>query len=270
MLNTDHLKQLYIDPTFFMEVTRNTNATARMENPHVKDDDKVYQEVRAEFINELRDSVEGDDALRCEKCGLLIPAGYHIHHIDGDHTNNVKSNFSLRDPFCHLTSHLGFLGVNNMATVVYVPQIPQAVLNQIQIISYAFNYIVNNMNQSSKKYALMKRQKTDLDTLISAIKATKGVVYRNFQTNDPLHFANIFAMMTEDEYQTRAFKADSANQLSEIGTFAGLRLLFEPSKFEAEIKSFARNILISDNETNQNNPAAWFDAAKLLKQKRHG
>ncbi|MDN3661071.1 HNH endonuclease signature motif containing protein [Vibrio agarivorans] len=270
MLNYDHLKQLGIDPAFFMEVTRNVNATARMDNPHVEEDDKVYQEARGEFINELRESFDGDNALRCEKCGLVIPSGYHIHHKDGDHTNNDKSNFSLRDPFCHLSSHLGFVGVNNMASVVYVPQIPQAVLNQIQIISYAFDHVVSTVNQSSKKFTLLKRQKADLDTLMSAVKATKGVVYRNFQTNDPLHFANIFAMMTEDEYLARAFKTDSANQLAEIGTFAGLRLLFEPSKFETEIKSFARYILIQDNETNQHNPAAWFDAAKLLKQKRHG
>ncbi|WP_281188465.1 HNH endonuclease [Vibrio harveyi] len=267
MFNHQLLQKLSIDPHFYMGVTRNPNATSRMDNPYLVEDDEVYQGARAEFINELRQSFEGDESLRCEKCGIALPAGYHIHHNDGDHTNNNKENFRLRDPFCHLSSHLGFVGVNNMATVVYVPQIPQALLNQIQIIAYAYEHILNGYTTNSKQYAKLSMQQVNLKTLLQSIEATKAVVYRNFQTNDPLHFANIFTAMSEDEYQNRAFKTDSTNQLSEMGTFAGLRLLFEPSKFEKEIKNFAKHVLMQEHRTHENNPSSWFDAAKLLKQR---
>ncbi|EGQ9239469.1 MULTISPECIES: hypothetical protein [Vibrio] len=267
MLNNQLLQRLRIDPFFFMGVTRNPNATSRMDNPYIVEDEQAYQDARADYINDLRQGLEGDESLRCEKCGIHLPAGYHIHHNDGDHTNNNKDNFRLRDPFCHLSSHLGYVGVNNMATVVYVPQIPQALLNQIQIVSYAYDLVLSGYAPNSKQYSTLALQQTNMKTLIQSISATKNVVFRNFQTNDPLHFANIFTAMSEDEYQKRAYRADSANQLLEVGTFAGLRLLFEPSKFEEEIKNFATHVLMREHSTHENNPNSWFDAAKLLKQR---
>ena len=42
---------------------------------------------------------------RCEKCGIKdwngMPLVFHIHHIDGDHKNNIKTNLILLCPNCH-------------------------------------------------------------------------------------------------------------------------------------------------------------------------
>jgi len=42
---------------------------------------------------------------RCEKCGIIdwlgIPLGIEMHHIDGDRTNNSKTNLVLLCPNCH-------------------------------------------------------------------------------------------------------------------------------------------------------------------------
>jgi hypothetical protein len=35
-----------------------------------------------------------------------IPAGHHIHHIDGDRANNALSNLALMDPLAHMRHHL--------------------------------------------------------------------------------------------------------------------------------------------------------------------
>lgn len=41
----------------------------------------------------------------CEECGITEwngkPLVFHIHHIDGDHKNNVVSNLKLLCPNCH-------------------------------------------------------------------------------------------------------------------------------------------------------------------------
>lgn len=262
-LNPKHLKQLRISNNLFMGVIRNANATPRTENPHADEDNEEYVKARSEYINRLRESFEGSDALRCETCGISLEAGYHIHHLDGDHTNNDDENFSLRCPFCHMSEHLGFVGVNNLATVVYVPQIPQSLLNQIQIIGYCYDYIVSQMKADSNQCNALVRQQVGLKTLLQSIEATKAVVLRNFQTNDPLHFANVFVRMTESEYQKRAF----INSGEEVGTFSGLRLLFDPSKYQNEIKTLAKHVLSQDKQTDMNHPLMWSDAAKILKQK---
>jgi hypothetical protein len=37
--------------------------------------------------------------------GLKIPSGWHIHHIDGDHTNNAPENLNCVSPTMHWWAH---------------------------------------------------------------------------------------------------------------------------------------------------------------------
>ncbi|MEI8659205.1 HNH endonuclease signature motif containing protein [Vibrio sp. Hal054] len=243
------------DTNFFMGVIRNSHAVARADNPHADEDDKVFQENRAKYINQITATMNEGQAPCCAVCSTPMKAGYHIHHKDGDHRNNDLVNFELLDPFCHLCYHLGYIGSNELGTIIYEPNLSQATINQMQIITYAHQYIMKHTNKASQAYQLLKRQSGELHVVMEALEASKAVVLRNFQTNDPLHFANVFAHMSEDEYANRA-----------NGTFSGLRILFDPNKFEKEIKLFAENLFSMSNTSGQYFPTQWDNHAKQLKQ----
>lgn len=256
MINARNIGQLGSNThntDFYMSVIRNTHAVARADNPNADEANEEYQRARSAFITDLTSGFEGEQIVRCAKCTTPMPQGFHVHHLDGDHTNNDMANFEINCPFCHLCEHLGYVGVNNLATIVYAPQLPQATLNQLQIICYAHRKILSQLTQTSQKFQILNKQAHGINLLLQSLASSKITVQRNFQTHDPLHFANVFMEMSEDEYASRA-----------TGTFAGLRVLFDASQFSKEIDLFATHILASEVPSNQAYPSQWPDNAKQL------
>ncbi|USD35505.1 MULTISPECIES: hypothetical protein [Vibrio] len=254
MTNIGKLGQLPHNTELFVGVIRDANALARADNPNLSHDDSEYQAARDAFITDLTSNYEGQQVPTCKNCTMEMAEGFHIHHKDGNHTNNKPDNFEINCPFCHYTYHLGWVGANSLGTMIYAPSIPQATLNQIQAICYAHEYIINATPKKAAHYSKLKQQSHGLNTLIQSLEAMKAVIQRDFKTTSPEHFANAFMRMSEDEYANRA-----------VGTFSGIRLLYDKTQFQGEIEMFAKHSLSMNDISSPNNPAQWVAQAKQLK-----
>ncbi|CCO46804.1 conserved hypothetical protein [Vibrio nigripulchritudo SOn1] len=252
--NIGKLGRVQHNTDLFVGVVRNIHAVARSDNPNSEKDNETYKAARSQFITDTLAMYEGTQVPVCKDCGIEMSDGYHIHHCDGDHTNNDPANFEINCPFCHLTKHLGWIGANGLGTIVYAPNIPQATLNQIQIACYAHEYILNETSKTAKHYALIKKQSHHLRLYLQSLESTKAIIQRDFKTTDPLHFANAFLQMSEDEYAART-----------TGTFSGIRLLFDSTQFQSEIEKYAKFSLSMDDTASPNHPAQWIAQAKQIR-----
>ncbi|WP_390240771.1 HNH endonuclease [Vibrio sp. R78045] len=240
--------------TFFIGTTRNSHAISRMENPNFQDDNEEYQKVREEFITEHRARLHSDQEVQCEVCGLEMEKGAHVHHIDGDHTHNVKSNFSLRCPYCHLCEHIGFVGKENKGVIIYAPDISQASLNLLLVTCYTLRYSIDLLKEGSSERQKLESMILQVDSLVQAFESQKSIVLRNFQTDNPADFADKFLAMSQDEYDKRS-----------VGTFSGLKLFFYPDGFESEIKTWAETIFkVGESKSNPLQPREWVSRAKVF------
>lgn len=257
MLGTNNLCRLgrhTHNTELFISVVRNDHALARSDNPNLEADNEVYKQARSKFITDTTSTYEATQVPTCADCTIEMAEGFHIHHHDGDHTNNDPENFRINCPFCHYTKHLGWVGANSLGFMVYAPQIPQATLNQIQAICYSHEHIYNHTKPSAHYYENLKKQRNALNLYIQAIESTKAIVQRDFKTTDPLHFANAFVQMSEDEYSAR-----------QQGTFSGLRVMFDPSQFQKEIEMYAKHSLSFNKTDSLNHPSMWLEQAKQIK-----
>ena len=254
MSNLGRLGRHTHNTSLFMGIVRNAHAIARSDNPFLESDNEIYKQAREKFITDTTSTYEATQVPTCIDCTMEMAKGFHIHHKDGNHTNNDPENFQINCPFCHYTKHLGWVGASSLGYMIYAPQIPQATLNQIQAICYAHEYIVNHTKPSAHYYSDLNKQRHAMKLTLQALESTKAIVQRDFKTTDPLHFANAFVAMTEDEYSIR-----------DTGTFAGLRVMFDPSQFPKEIEMFAKHSLNFESPDHPNHPSQWIEQAKQIR-----
>ncbi|MFL9611093.1 hypothetical protein ACKF11_13480 [Methylobacillus sp. Pita2] len=57
------------------------------------------------------------------------PSFMEVHHLDHDHGNNKASNLATLCPMCHQVFHIGHAGENQSASLIWLPEISQADLN---------------------------------------------------------------------------------------------------------------------------------------------
>lgn len=239
---------------FFIGAIRNQHAISRMDNPNLNETNEEYKKQREAYISEKSARLQGQEALPCEVCSLELHKGAHIHHIDGDHTNNEHSNFSLRCPFCHYCEHIGWVGAERKGVIIYAPHIKQESLNQLLVAAYSLEYGLKMLPKGSNEQQRMESLCFQVQSITQALEATKSIVQRNFQTDNPADFADKFLAMSEDEYQSRS-----------IGTFSGLRLFFYPDGFENDIKIWAETIFqINGNASHPLNPEQWLSRARIF------
>lgn len=230
----------------FIGVIRNLNTVAREDNPNKDETNEDYQVARNTFIAE-RKAQTHSTTLACEECGLEMGKGYHVHHHDGDHTNQSLKNFRLRCPLCHMVSHLGYVGVENMGTIVYCPDMTQAELNLTQSLYFMMRALLNTLKKGSKEYEKLVGLYHKLELLYQNIEASSAKVIRNYRTDDPLNFANAMLALTDSEYAERGEK-----------TFYGLRLLFKPEVFEKEVGFWMRQYFQPEASTKPTtHPEQW-------------
>ncbi|ENI4488044.1 HNH endonuclease [Vibrio fluvialis] len=244
----------------FMGVIRNEHAIAREDNPNKDADNEAYQEARNVFITEIKSQTHSE-TLDCECCNLEMIKGYHVHHEDGDHTNNDKSNFRIRCPLCHLVSHLGFVGVERLGIIVYCPEFTQAQLNSLQTLYFMLNKLIGSTKKGSREYQNLVGYHNNLKLLYQAIESSSAKVIRNFKNNDPLHFANAMLGMSEDEYSRRA---DTI--------FNGLRVLYREDAFDKEIDLWTKQYFVTeDNNKLSTHPEQWPALLKIFTEttRRH-
>jgi len=126
----------------------------------------MSQDTRKDFKKYVQDAVyEIQDGL-CQNCGAgLEQTGYHVHHLDGNHSNNAFDNCVLFCPRCHYTTY----GTENPYTTHQVQEarildklndlIEQALDPNTKISGASMEKLVDAMSLSLK----VSRNVTDVD-----------------------------------------------------------------------------------------------------------
>lgn len=201
-------------------------AAWRQDNPH----DLLGEEWRGV----IRPRVLARDNYTCRHCGLVSPprtagkgGGYQeVHHLDDNHRNNDDGNLVTTCCLCHSYHHIGFLGLMNGGTLVWLPELAPGNLNHLQRVLWI----------------AMSTEAQDADSEMRAVAA--GGVWARLQEramevesrfgrgfSTPGLFANALASLTDEEY--------SEVSRSE-GLRSGLRILHNPEVFARQIE-FWRN-----------------------------
>jgi len=68
------------------------------------------------------------DPTTCRFCGVLTSARHEPFHVNGDHADNRRGNLIYACALCHLAQHLDEAEATEAATLVWMPESPQAVL----------------------------------------------------------------------------------------------------------------------------------------------
>ncbi len=226
-----------------------------MDNPNLNDTNEEYQLAREQFLTEKRARLHKDQEVLCEKCTLELVKGIHVHHVDGDHTNNDPKNFSARCPFCHLCEHIGWVGKERKGVIIYAPEISQQHLNQLLVTAYALEYGLGQLPDGSNEKERIEEIVLQTQVIVQALESTKSIVQRNFQTDNPADFGDKFLAMSEEEYRNRS-----------MGTFYGLRLFFYPDGFQEEIKIWAETIFgFGETKSTALYPSEWASRARIFK-----
>ena len=81
--------------------------------------------------HKIREAVLKRDDYTCQECGFTCATHQEVHHIDGDHNNNEMSNLETLCPYCHGTQHIGFSGVQQRGSLIWLPEMTSTELINI-------------------------------------------------------------------------------------------------------------------------------------------
>lgn len=71
------------------------------------------------------------DARQCRFCGLVAVGRLEPFHCNGDHADGRPDNVVPACPLCHLTQHPDRPRIGDEATLIWMPEMSQAVLNRL-------------------------------------------------------------------------------------------------------------------------------------------
>lgn len=222
-------------------------------------DDPFSDEANAEFIQQKPKFLEqvthtfGVGNLPCECCGFSSASFQHVHHKDGDHRNNVTSNFSLRCPLCHYVEHIGYERVAENAVIIMLPEMSQELLNCTLIHGFSLNHILeNNMTEDNPDYNSTLVMATQFQALYSALHERKLKTKQFFGSYHPNFFANCLLDMSDADYEKRSTSA-----------FKDLKILFHPELFATEIPYWSNTVFGQTGE----NPNKWVQLGIKTKER---
>lgn len=92
--------------------------------------DAMSADADSEFSSVRKRALEEDDHT-CRFCGFKAYSWMEVHHLNDDHADNRLENLITTCSFCHLVQHIGLAGINKEATLIWLPQIPQATLHHV-------------------------------------------------------------------------------------------------------------------------------------------
>ena len=98
--------------------------------------DDGHAELADADFRTIRGSIITRDRNICQFCEFRAGKFQEVHHVDGDHHNNDKSNLITVCSLCHACHHLGFAGMNGGASLVWLPEIKQVTLNAMLRAAY--------------------------------------------------------------------------------------------------------------------------------------
>lgn len=201
---------------------------------HAGDADKEFQSVRR-VILEAYDYT-------CAYCSQTSEKYQEVHHKDDDHKNNAKSNLVCTCPLCHQVFHIGLAGMKDGADIAYLPELTQAEINQLALVTWLFTETddgrfdsADDQRAFAKFHALAKsiqglfenRRGTVQLRLKEALKKTtfpqELLPKIKFSHVSPTLIATVFMQLDEDTYERRG------------ELLGGLRIIPRPVRFKKQI-----------------------------------
>lgn len=82
--------------------------------------DKYFSE-RKKLLSAVKNRGNGNNTACCHFCGFPDGDFLELHHLDGNHENWDESNLTLACSLCHKNHHLGWVGLHNLGSLVYLP-----------------------------------------------------------------------------------------------------------------------------------------------------
>lgn len=143
-----------------------------------------WQKIRAEILKR--------DDYRCVYCGFSASKYQEVHHLDGDHDNNIPENLVTACSFCHATQHVGLCGKEGRGLLIWLPEMSQAALNHavrwLELGPYSKPDVASHIN--APKESLQK-------FLEYRIK----VCAEKFGSSDPSSLADHLLNLTDEQYE---------------------------------------------------------------------
>lgn len=151
-----------------------------------------YSGGKAELeYKKIRPQIFKRDSNRCTHCGDTYSQYQEIHHEDDDHTNNSARNLSCICVLCHLCHHIGFAGLNDSHTIIYLPEISQGKLNSM----------VRSLWLTRRAGSSAQAEKAAM--ILSSLKARASIAESMIKTSSPLSVARHLASLSDSEYKER-------------------------------------------------------------------
>lgn len=155
---------------------------SRTDNPDALFSDKAFLSARPGILK--------DNNFTCAACGFRSEKYTEVHHLDGNHTNQDKSNLIPMCRMCHLSQHIGFVGAHNGATL-FLSSHPQPVINNIVRSLWVAKY---GKHQALKQQAI---------AMLETLSGFKEQVERRYGYSSCLQLANELASQDQKTYDSR-------------------------------------------------------------------
>lgn len=176
--------------------------------------DEAFKATRAEALTR--------DDYTCQFCDWRSTEQQDVHHFNDCHSDNHVDNLITACKLCHACHHIGFACQKGAGTLIWLPEVSQAQLNNLVRMFFVINEIGSDAQKAFAKDT-WRRLRERADT----VKAVWG-------TSSPVRFGNKLLIIPQGRYDLR-------------GQFMGpLRLLLSPGSpmvgpaISSWVKQFAK------------------------------
>ena len=140
----------------------------------------------------VREQILSRDRYTCVYCGFSSEKYQEVHHLDGDHDNNIPENLVTACSFCHATQHIGLCGKEGRGKLIWLPEMSQAALNHairwLELGPYAKPEVISHIN--APKESLMRFFEYRIKVCVD-----------KFGSADPSALADHLMSLTDEQYE---------------------------------------------------------------------
>lgn len=145
----------------------------------------------------VRPRVMASQNYRCRFCGYTSKSN-HCHHLDGNHANNVESNFVVADALCHAYHHLGQqasqdqFAPENLGKKTVLSIVPELSAGDCNLLQRAIGVALKDPAEAEMAKAIHK--------LLMDRAAPVKDAFGTFHTGD---FAAAMSQMNDEDFDNR-------------------------------------------------------------------
>ena len=140
----------------------------------------------------VREQILSRDRFTCVYCGFSCEKFQEVHHLDGDHDNNVPENLVTTCALCHATQHIGLAGKEGKGQLIWLPEMSQAALNHairwLEVGPYSKPDVISHISAPKEK-------------LMSFFQYRINFCSHKFGSADPSALADHLMSLTDEQYE---------------------------------------------------------------------